>query len=362
MTLSDIANIRLISQRIEGTDFRTAKEIVSWMGAMQAQDYAMAKWAIGTRLLNATGASVEDAIDKGEVIRTHVMRPTWHFVTAEDIYWMLELTAPQIKSSMKSRHTGLELTKEVVAQGNKLIENVIAKEKNVTREQIAKVFENSNIRTDDNRLAHFLILAELDGIICSGQIIDNKPSYALLNERVPHKKNLTREESLAELAKRYFKSHCPATINDFAWWSGLPFKDVRQGLELVKKDFVFEAYGDQKYWMTPSFTTFRRDKQSIHLLPAYDEFLIGYRDRSAALTVIDKNKTVSVNGIFYPIIITDGQVAGLSKKKTVKDKMMIEIILFRESNHGFESLIGKEVSDYGRFLNKATEIGNYHLW
>jgi hypothetical protein len=356
MTLADISNIRLISQRIEGKGFKTAKEIVSWMGAMQAQDYLMSKWAVGIRLQNSMEAKVEDAINKGDIIRIHVMRPTWHYVSAKDIYWMLELTAPQIKTSLKSRHIGLELSEEAIKQGNRLIEKAFYNKKNITREELAKEFEKAKIKTGDNRLAHFLLLAELDGIICSGQIRDNKPSYALLNERIRYNKVLTREESLAELAKRYFSSRCPATINDFAWWSGLPLKDARRGLELVKSDFVSETIGGQTYWMTPSIISIRKDMPSVHLLPAYDEFLISYRDRSPALSEVNNKKTISANGIFHPVIVINGQVTGLWKRSVVKDKVIIETDSFQTYDEVMQDLVKEQASCYGRFLNKEIEV------
>lgn len=356
MTLTDISKIRLISQKIEGSEFNTAKEIVSCMGAMQAQDFPMSKWAIGTRLLNSTEAKIEEAIDKGEIIRTHLMRPTWHFVSADDVYWMLELTAPRIKTSMRSRHIHLELTEEAVIQGMSLIENVFIHKENVTREEIAKEFDRAKIKTDDNRLAHFLLLAELEGIICSGKISNNKPTYALLSERVPYKKILTREESLGELAKRYFISHCPATEGDFSWWSGLSLKDARRGLELVKSDFISEKLGEKIYWLNQNSALLRKNNPSVYLLPAYDEFLISYRDRNVSLSAVNNKRTVSANGIFRPVLVVNGQVSGLWKRSTVKNKVIIEITLFRENNLGLLQIIEGKVSEYGRFLNKETEI------
>lgn len=359
MTLTDIPNIRLFSQKIARTEFKTAKEIVRWMGAMQAQDYLASKWAIGTRLLNSTETIVEDAINKGEVIRTHLMRPTWHYISADDIYWMLELTAPRIKTSMKSRNRDLELTEEVIAQGNRLIGNALSSGIHLTREELSIEFDKAKIRTDENRLSHFLMLAELDGIICSGITVKTHgraslPTYALLNERVPNREMLTRDESLAELAKRYFTSHGPATIQDFAWWSGLSLTDARKGLESVKTDFSPETIGSEKYWLTNTFSDFKGDL--VYLLPSYDEFLISYRDRSVSLSLMNNKKTVSDNGIFRPVVVVNGLVSGLWKRTTKKDKIFIEIDLFQRQNESVIRLINERVYKYGHFLNKITEI------
>ncbi len=191
------------------------------MGAMQAQDYAMAKWAIGARLAGTTDRKVESSINNGEILRIHVLRPTWHFVAADDIHWMLQLSAPKIKSSLATRHKQLELSESVITKTNSIIEKTLSKEIYLTRDELADEFHKAGIRTDDNRLSHILFRSEMDGIVCSGPIKENKLTYALLHERVPHKKEFSRDESLAELAKRYFNSRCPATLEDFIWWSNL---------------------------------------------------------------------------------------------------------------------------------------------
>ncbi len=167
------------------------------MGAMQAQDFQMAKWAVGLRLLNATNETIEDAYNRGTVLRTHLMRPTWHFVSADDIHWLLELTAPKIKASINSRHRDLGLTSAVLSKSNNLIRNALTETKSLTREELDGHFQKAGIKTDQNRLSHLMLWAELSGIACSGPVIDKKLSYALLSDRVPQKKTLTRDESLA---------------------------------------------------------------------------------------------------------------------------------------------------------------------
>ncbi len=160
MNLTDIAKIRLISQQIAETKFKTVKDIVDWMGAMQAQDYAVAKWAIGVRLPNSTDQVIETAINNGEIIRTHLLRPTWHFVSADAIYWMLELTAPQIKASLKSRHKELELSETIFAKSNTIIEKALRGGKHLTREELMAELGKGKIATDDNRASHLLLRAE----------------------------------------------------------------------------------------------------------------------------------------------------------------------------------------------------------
>lgn len=351
MTLSEISNLRLQNQKIEATTFANANEVVSWMGAMQAQDYAMCKWAIGQRMAGATDEYIDTAVNDGLIIRTHVLRPTWHLVCSEDIYWMLDLTAPRIKSSMKSRDKELGITHEVLNKSFSLLEKELSNGINLSRDQIAAILNASGIKTDENRLSHILMNTELEGLICSGRRTGNKLTYGLLSQRVPKRQMFSKEESLAKLAQRYFTSHGPATLKDFIWWSGLSVIDATKALNLVASDFICETFDSQKYWMKAEYSAFNRNKNSIHLLPAFDEFLISYKDRNASLELAHNRKAISNNGIFYPLIIINGQVAGTWKRLIQKGKVKIETNLFVDINRQIKALIEIEIENYSRFLN-----------
>jgi hypothetical protein len=234
MDFKNIADIRLASQQIVATKCKTAKEVVAWMGAMQAQDYNMAKWAIGLRLPASMDEIIQETINSGEVLRTHILRPTWHFVAAEDIYWMLGLTAPQMKTLQRSRHKELGLTEKILAKSNSIIAKALSGGKHLSREELMALLEKSRIDTGNQKSYHLMHVAELNGVVCSGKINEKKQTYALLEERVQKPKSLTREEALARLAQKYFTSHCPATLQDFTWWSGLSAIDARHALEMVK--------------------------------------------------------------------------------------------------------------------------------
>jgi hypothetical protein len=356
MISADIAKIRLISQQIAATKFKSVKAIVGWMGAMQAQDYAMAKWAIGVRLPNSTDQAIETAINNGEIIRTHLLRPTWHLVSADDIYWMLELTAPQIKASLKSRHKELELSEAVFTKSNTIIEKALRSGKHLVREELLAKLGKAKIATDENRASHLLLRAELDGIVCSGATKAGKQTYTLLEERFPKAKPLTKDEALAKLAKKYFTSHCPATSQDFVWWSGLSVGEAKHALEMVKSDFVSETIDAQTYWITNAFSIPKAGKEFVYLLPAYDEFIISYKDRSASLPLENHNKTVSNNGIFRPTIVINGQVTGMWKRTIKKDNVIVETEFFKQANKTTKSLIEKAAIRFGYFLEKKTEI------
>ncbi len=355
-TQTKISQIRLYNQLLINSHSKTAKQVVGYMGAMQAQDLLMAEWAIGIRLPGSTIDTVESAINNGNIIRTHLLRPTLHFVSSEDIYWMLELTAPQIRSSMKSRSKELGLTKALLNSSNTIIEKSLSDRKYTTREELKKEFEKAKISTKDNRLSHLLLNAELDGLICSGTIKGNKQSYALLSERVPKKNTLTKEESLAKLANIYFSSHSPATLKDFIWWSGLPAKDAKIALDSVKSNFISESFNSETYWLPNSFSLPDKNKSSAHFLPAYDEFIISYKSRFVAIHPEHNSKAISSNGLFRPVILINEKVKGTWKRSIKNDKVKIEIELFDSFNNKTKQLLKKAIIPFEQFINKKSEI------
>ncbi|HLF65370.1 MAG TPA: winged helix DNA-binding domain-containing protein, partial [Saprospiraceae bacterium] len=247
MNLTDISLLRLLNQQIAAPHFTRAKDLVTWMGAIQAQDYPMSKWAIGLRTLKASNQSVETALDKGEILRTHVLRPTWHIVPSEDIRWMLELTAPNILTSMRSRHKQLGLTTAMVNKSNTIIEKALKGGNHSTREELVKLLEKADIKNEDNRASHLFALAELECLICSGTSKENKRTFALLSERAPKATSMHKEEALATLARRYFQSHAPANLNDFVWWSGLSITDAKHSIEAIKSELHSEIVEGKQY-------------------------------------------------------------------------------------------------------------------
>jgi hypothetical protein len=357
MTFSNISYFRLANQQIGITNFHTVKDIVTWMGAMQAQDYLMAKWAIGIRMPGATDKIVETAIDKGEIIRTHLLRPTWHFVSASDIHWMLELTAPQIKTSLKTRQKQLGLTGPLLSQCNSIIEKALTDGKHLTRDELKIELERAKIFTGE-RLSHIMFWAEMEGLVCSGASKNGKQTYTLLSEWVPKTKSLSKEEALASLAKRYFTSHGPATLQDFTWWSGLSVGNAKNALELVNPHFISETIDGKIYWFSYGIPVPARLDELVYVLPAYDEFIISYKDRIAVLSPAENKKAISDNGIFRPVIIINGQAVGIWKRTIKKDQVVIETNFFKSS--GAKKLpkdaIAKAFQGYGKFLGLKVEI------
>lgn len=247
MTLSDIAALRLANQQLLTSMYEDPAELVKWMGAVQSQDYAMAKWALGLRLRKATDASVEAAIDAGGIVRTHILRPTWHFVAREDVRWMMELTAPHVNKLAGSMYRQLKLDDSVFKVTNDVIGRLLEDGQELTREEIIAAVNRAGVETDNLRATHIVFRAELDRVICNGARRGKKFTYALFDRKVPQSSPIPREEGLAALAKRYFASHGPATVQDFVWWSGLSVTDARLGIDIVRGEFETAKVNDREY-------------------------------------------------------------------------------------------------------------------
>jgi hypothetical protein len=344
----NIAHSRLLNQRIIDTNLQSPKAVVAHLGAMQAQDYAMAKWAIGLRLPSSNDALIENALNNGEIVRTHVLRPTWHFVAAEDVRWLLKLTAPHIHLAMNSTNKQMELNAVVFNKSNLIIEKTLTNNKHLTREELMIELGKAGINTQLNRAAHIMMNAELEGIVCNGIMRGKQQTYALMDEKVPKGLVFTREEAIVELTKRYFNSHSPATLQDFQWWSGLPMSDVRKGIEAIKNDFIFEKINNQIYYFNSNNKAFETT-ESIHFLPTFDEFMVSYKDRIDSIEPHLKQIAMTSNGIFKPIIVVNGRVIGIWKRIIKKDKLMIEPQFFNNYTPLEKDIMLKEIKRFGDF-------------
>jgi Winged helix DNA-binding domain len=351
----NIAHARLLNQRIASTNLQTPKDVVAHMGAMQAQDYPMAKWAVGLRLPDSTDKMIEQALDSGEIVRTHVLRPTWHFVAAEDARWLLKLTAPHIRTSMGTWLKKLELDSITLNKTNALIEKALSGGRHLTRSELMKILEKSGIETNPGRATLLMFNAELEAIVCNGAVREKQQTYALMDEKVPKGLIFTREEAIIELAKRYFTSHAPATLADFQWWSGLPMGDARKGIEGLKNDFISEKINHQTYFFKAQNEGFKAI-QSIDFLPAFDEFTVSYKDRSDVIAPHFKEIAMTNNGIFKPIIVENGQVTGIWKRTIKKDLVVIETQFFEGNKPLEKENIAKAKARFGDFSGLKIEV------
>lgn len=230
-----IALQRLANQRITTPGPREVAALVSWFGAVQAQDYPAARWALGLRMpAGATAATIDRAIDAAQIVRTHVMRPTWHFVAASDVHWMLELTADRVQQKLAFAFRYYELDAGLRVRATRAIEEAVGGGAHLTRSELGAHLAREGIAIQGIRLALLTIHAEVERVLCSGCRRGGQPTYALLAARAPKPERRSRDEAIAELAGRYFGSHGPATIRDFAWWSGLTAADAKRGLEMTR--------------------------------------------------------------------------------------------------------------------------------
>ncbi|MGE0128756.1 MAG: winged helix DNA-binding domain-containing protein [Blastocatellales bacterium] len=346
----DIARLRLHNQRIAGDRFERPADVVSWLGAVQAQDYLGALWAVGLRMRSAVESDIEQALTNRTIIRTWPMRGTLHFVAAEDIRWMLELLTPRIVAGSARRHQQLGLDEATFAHSKNLFERALEGGKQLTRNAMYEVLEAKGISTASQRGLHILGRLAQDGFICFGARVGKQQTFTLLDEWTPGTKRMARDEALAEIAKRYFTSHGPATLQDFAWWSGLTLADARSGLEMAKRFLAQEVSDGQTYWLASSTPAANDSSPTGYLLPAYDEYTVAYKDRSAVLDPKFTKQANSGNGIFYPTIVVDGQVVGTWKRTLKKDGLVITPSPFAQLKRAETRAFAEAASRYGEFI------------
>lgn len=355
MNLSAIAAQRLHNQLLTRAGLRRPEDVIKWLGAVQAQEYEPAKWALGIRMRDgAVDDIVERAFADGRILRTHVMRPTWHFVTPDDIRWLTELTGPRVQRLMSTYHRQLELDSGLLVRGTKIIERALRDRTHLTRNELGERLNRANLSFDGIRLGHLAMYAELEGVICSGPRRGKQFTYALVDERAPRAARLPREEALATLARRYFTSHGPATIRDFVWWSGLTTADAKQGLEMNRARRL-EVDG-QAYWTIGPAPQGAARARRVHLLPIYDEYVVAYRDRHA---VPHGSSLVPAGGSpvsFRHSLVVGGQIAGTWRTKRQSKAVVIDAVPLRRLTAPEQRGMREAVRLYERFLGLPVEF------
>lgn len=356
MTSPDIARERLHNQHVSRPAFEKPAEVVAWLGAVQAQDYLGALWATGLRMRGAVEADIEQALASKKIVRTWPMRRTLHFVAAEDVRWMLELLTPRIVAASALRSQRIGLDEATFTRCKKLFVRALEGGRQLTRKALYEVLERANISTANYCGLHILSRLSQDGLLCFGSREGKQQTFALLDEWAPTARTMQRDDALAELTRRYFNSHGPATLQDFVWWSGLRTADARAGLEMVKSQFIQEAAGGQTYWLSSSMPTAKDASPTAYLLPPFDEYTVAYRDRSAVLNPLYAKQVNTGNGVFSPIIVVDGQVAGTWKRALRKNSVAIKLSYFNKLNRAQTRAVAEAVSRYGEFLGVPVEL------
>ncbi|MHA3775700.1 winged helix DNA-binding domain-containing protein [Verrucomicrobiota bacterium sgz303538] len=356
MSPVEITSYRLANQQITHPTCKTPQEVVSALGAMQAQDYPGALWAIGLRLPGSTEMDIQQAVADRAIVRTWPMRGTLHFVAAPDVRWMLEHLTPRIIAGSARRQQQLELDGAVFARCEKVFVKALQGGKQLTRDEMYETLERSGI-TAGQRGYHILWRLAQEGILCFGAHAGKQPTFALLDEWIPSSPKLERDESLAKLALRYFTSHGPASLHDFVWWSGLKVADARAGIDLAAAQLTHEKVDGQTYWMAVGMAPVQNAEPAVSILPGFDEYLLGYTDRSASLNPVHAQKVVpGNNGMFMPTVVKNGRVVGTWKRTLKTKKALFTATPFASFKKAETRAIEAAAKHYGRFLGLPVEL------
>ena len=357
MTSLKMLHARLLNQQIAAHKFESPGELVKWLGAVQAQDYLGALWAVGLRLNNAAESDIEKAISNKTILRSWPMRGTLHFIAPEDARWMLQLLTPRIISRAASIYRNSGLDKKIFAKSSKVIVKALQGGKQLERKEIYRTLEEAKISTSENRGLHILGVLAQQGLICFGPRKGKQQSFVLLDEWMPETKSLKGDEAIATLAQTYFTSHGPATVQDFVWWSGLTVTDAKRGLDIIKKNFTEVKVNDNSYWMWDDALLSVEKPRATYLLPCFDQYLVGYKDRSAAVEAKFTQQIFGAsNGIFASVLLINGKVGGTWKRSFYKNEVIIEIKPFKKLKQTEKAGILKVAKRYSNFTGMNLKL------
>lgn len=338
---------RLLNQQLICPRFKTPHEAVAWMGAMQGQEYRMMRWAVAMRTKKPSLRAFKADFDAGRIIRTHLFRTTWQLVAAEDYAWMLSLCRDKALGGLRGwmHSNGIDIPAREESAISALFAEEVAGRRDVLKEDLQEALLRRDIRMDEHRLSYHIRLAELSGLLCSGVLHPSKRTLALVSERIPLFALPDRDEALALLARKYFRSHSPATLEDFVWWSGLNKGDCLRAIACLGPELTLEKFSGLPFYIHADcrFRGFRSGR--VHLLPAYDEYLIGYKSRQIALHPSHRHRAHDNSGTFWNVLLQDGEVIG--NWSPAAGKVSVEI--FHPSASLNEAGLQEEIARYLRF-------------
>ena len=348
---------RLASQRLVGDGFATPGEVVAWLGAVQSQDVPGATWAVGLRTRDATSASVQAAFDAGDFVRTHVLRPTWHFVSAADIRWVMALSGPRVHVLNAGRYRQLELDQETLVRGAELMTGALAGGNFLTRTELGAVLREHGIATDGQRLAYLAMYAELEALICSGPARGKQQTYALFDERVPPAAPRSRDEALADLAERFFVSHGPATAHDFAWWTSFTLADARKAADLAAGRLERMEFAGRTWW-SGAIDAVPVPAHHARLLPNYDEYFSqdGFSRQFSAADPERMPELFAAGRMDAHHLVIDGLLRGGWRRWIAGKTTQIEIDAWTALSGDERQAVEREIERYGRFLGQQPTV------
>lgn len=351
----EIAHWRLANQHLSGPGRLDPVDVVRHFGAMQAQEFTMAKWSIGERS-GVDEATVGKLIDEGAILRTHALRPTWHFVAASDIAWIQALTGPRVHAITGYYYRLHGIDDELSAKTNRLIAQALAGGNHLTRSEVGQALAASKVEATGVRLGHLMMRAELDGLIANGPMRGKQQTYALVSERVADQIELSRDEALAELTRRYFTSHGPATIKDFAWWASLTVADIKRGLALLGDALASDEVDGLTYWFAPSEPPHQVRSPSAHVLQGFDEYVVAYT-QSRPVTNIAKltNSPPNENTVIHPIVL-DSQVIGYWRRIVERGGVVARPIVALDLTDSQRRSIERSFAQYQKFAGVPVTV------
>lgn len=356
MKAGDITRYRLYSQRMMKPFFKDAGELVSWMGALQAQDYAGSKWTIGLRVPGSTDAQIEQAVADKSIVRSWGLRGTLHWMPPADIHWMTALAFPkiQMKSATNFKQEGLD--KAIFKKSSQVIAKALRDGEALTREELAAIVKKKGISVTNHGMGYLLLHASLEGLICFGPRRGKQFTHVLLDNWIPVAQRETPDNPLATLALRYFKSRGPATIKDFAWWAGLTLTEAKKATDTVKGQLTGVLVDGTDYLMSEEATP-SASKPGVYLLPGFDEYLLSYADRSIVVDAADASRiTGTGNGLLSSTIIVNGRVAGTWKRTIEKKKVVIETDYFHAVSQAAQKQVKAVAKRYAGYLEMDAAV------
>jgi hypothetical protein len=353
----NLARLRLSSQQIRDPSLVDPVDVVRTLGAIQAQDYAGALWSVGLRTPTAMATGIQEAIANRQIIRTWLLRGTLHFVAPEDVRWILSLAAPRIIAASAGRHRQLGLSYSDFSRSRQVIAEEMNGGRQLTREEMFRLLNERGVSTDGQRGYHLLVMAGLEALICFGPNRGRQQTFVLLDDWVPETgRDPGQKETPEWLAERYFRGHGPATLQDFAWWSGLTVSGAKAGVVAAGSRISPVTSGGKNYFMAASA---KRDpgEPAAYLLPGFDEYILGYRDRSAVLGPVGAGRIViGGNGAMLPTVVIDGIVAGTWKRSIGKQEIAISVNTIPPLRRARNEQVLEAAERYGKFMGMPVTV------
>ncbi|MFI5060549.1 MAG: winged helix DNA-binding domain-containing protein [Actinomycetales bacterium] len=362
--IADLLRLRLLAHGLEGEPESSPEGVVRRMLAVQAQDFGAACWALGVRSPGSTQADVIAALDDGRIVRSWPMRGTLHFVSPEDLRWMLSLTAERMVKGLALRHRQLELESGHLAEARDVVTEALAGGKSIGRAELMRLWESHGIATAGQRGYHLIYFLAQTGVLCWGPSHKAQQSLVLLDEWAPVTREVEQDQAWAELFVRYLTGHGPATVKDFVWWTKGTVAGAKIAIAVAGDTLTSVEVEGNEYWMTVELADRAAEhprsaaqKNAVHLLPAFDEYLLGYQNRDPVLDPGYADVIVpGGNGVFAPIIVAPDRVTGTWKRTVTAKKVVVDPMPFTVVSAAQSAGLARGAKAYGHFVGVAGEL------